>query len=160
VPRPTAPRSAALAATALATAALATRFGPAIADGDRTRDALVARDCAELGLCALRAAPTTVPGVWQGGLWTGLLASARAAELAPPIAQGLVLAAEALAVGLVAHALARRGGRGAALVAAGALLFAILPLESARSFWNPSALVLPSALRLLPRRRGRRPRAR
>jgi hypothetical protein len=146
VPRPTAPRSAALAATAFAAAALATRFGPAIADGDRTRDALVARDCAELGLCALRAAPTTIPGVWQGGLWTGLLATAHAAQVAPPIAQALVLGAEALAVGLVAHAVARRAGIAAGVVAAAALAIAILPLESARAFWNPSLLVLPSAL--------------
>lgn len=143
---PSRPVLCAFGAGAVALALLAARATPVVADGDHARDLLFARDCVELGRCALRAAPTTLAGVWQGSLWIGLVALGRALRLSLAAQQALVVASEALAVALVAHRLARLAGVRAAAVGALALTALLLPLEDAGLFWNPSPLGLPSAL--------------
>lgn len=118
---------------------------PAQLHGDVVRDFLYARDCVSFGACTTIGAPTTVPGVSQGGFWLDVLAAALALGGGAREVQCLAAACNGLAVAIVLHALSRQGDVTRARVAALAFFVAVLGIDSVSQLWNPTLLPLLGA---------------
>ena len=70
-----------------------------LATDDGIRDLLLARDCAEQGYCHTRGSPSSLPGFYQGAVWTHLLALVHVAGGRSEAQRILVHALAAVAAG-------------------------------------------------------------
>ena len=113
---------------------------------DGVRDQLLARDCVELGQCALIGAPTSVPGFHQGAVWLDLLIAVRLAGGDQASARAAVLGLLAIGAGTVCVIVWRWLQPALALPAA-LILVAALSLDPYPSLLiNPSASAFPDIL--------------
>ncbi|MEM9067171.1 MAG: hypothetical protein AAGE52_01655 [Myxococcota bacterium] len=106
-------------------------------DGDTVRDVLIARDCAELGQCALAGPSATVGDLDHGVVWHAVVSLVILTGGDLHVVQYAIWCSMALAVAIV---FAQRRGRGDLEAIAAALFYLafLLVSEDHTRLWNPS----------------------